>query len=57
MASNGVISASAPTPKKQTLEEAYAEPDDFLEIEVCNAQTHGFGSKRYTDYEVKLRVR
>jgi sorting nexin-3/12 len=55
MASN-VIKASAPVPKHQTLDEAYAEPDNFLEIDVCNAQTHGFGSKRYTDFEVRVRT-
>lgn len=43
--------------KKQTLQEAYAEPANFLEIDVCNPQTHGFGRGRYTDYEVHTRVR
>ena len=42
--------------KKQTLNEAYAEPDDILEIEVLNAETHGFGKTRYTDYELKTTV-
>ena len=55
MAEN-VIKASAPVPGKQSLEDAYAEPDNFLEIDVQNAQTHGFGGKRYTDYEVRLKV-
>ena len=41
---------------KQTLEEAYGEPANFLEIDVCNPQTHGFGRSRYTDYEVHTRV-
>ena len=41
---------------KQTLEEAYGEPANFLEIDVCNPQTHGFGRGRYTDYEVHTRV-
>ncbi len=42
--------------KKQTLDEAYAEPANFLEIDVCNPQTHGFGRSRYTDFEVHARV-
>jgi hypothetical protein len=28
----------------QTLDEAYAEPSNFLEIDVTDAQTHGFGN-------------
>uniref|UniRef100_A0A183CGL1 Sorting nexin-3 n=1 Tax=Globodera pallida TaxID=36090 RepID=A0A183CGL1_GLOPA len=35
--------------KRQTLDEAYAPPANFLEIEVVN-------SNRYTDYEVRLRT-
>lgn len=42
--------------KKQSLDDAYAAPANLLEIEVCNAETHGFGRNRYTDYEVKMRV-
>ncbi len=43
--------------KKQTLDDAYAPPANFLEIDVANPQTHGAGKKRYTDYEVRMRVR
>ena len=43
-------------PKKQTLDDAYAPPANFLEIDVTNAQTHGVGKKRYTDYEVRMKV-
>ena len=43
-------------PKKQTLEDAYSPPANFLEIDVGSAQTHGVGKKRYTDYEVKMKV-
>lgn len=43
--------------KKQTLDDAYAPPANFLEIDVLNPQTHGIGKKRYTDYEVRMRVR
>lgn len=44
-------------PKKQTLEDAYSPPANFLEIDVTDPQTHGIGKKRYTDYEVRIRVR
>lgn len=43
-------------PKRQTLDEAYAPPANFLEIEVINPITHGVGKTRYTDYEIRLRV-
>lgn len=43
--------------KKQTLDDAYAAPANFLEIDVSNAETHGFGRNRYTDYEIRMRVR
>jgi len=42
--------------KKQTLDDAYAPPANFLEIDVVNPQTHGIGKKRYTDYEVRMRT-
>lgn len=44
------------TVKKQTLDDAYAVPANFLEIDVVNPITHGDGPKRYTDYEVRLRT-
>jgi len=40
--------------KKVDISDAYSAPANFLEIEVCDAQTHGYGRKRYTDYEVKM---
>lgn len=43
--------------KKQTLDDAYAEPANFLEIDVCNPVTHGVARNRYTDYEVRMRVK
>lgn len=43
--------------KKQTLDDAYAVPANLLEIEVCNPETHGLARNRYTDYEIKMRVR
>lgn len=42
--------------KKQTLDDAYAAPANFLEIDVVNPVTMGVGKKRYTDYEVRMRV-
>ncbi|XP_076317514.1 sorting nexin-12-like isoform X1 [Tachypleus tridentatus] len=43
-------------PKKQTLDDAYAAPANFLEIDVLNPITHGVARKRYTDYEVRMRT-
>lgn len=43
-------------PKKQTLDDAYAPPANFLEIDVANPETHGVGKKRYTDYEIRMKV-
>eukprot|EP00126_Sphaerothecum_destruens_P001473 Sdes_comp14785_c0_seq1m3569 len=40
--------------KPQSVEDAYAEPANFLEIEVTNPQTYGEGRNRYTDYEVTI---
>lgn len=43
--------------KKQTLDDAYAAPANFLEIDVVNPVTSmGVGKKRYTDYEVRMKV-
>ena len=42
--------------KKQTLDDAYAIPANFLEIDVVNPITHGIARNRYTDYEVRMRV-
>lgn len=44
-------------PKKQTLDDAYAIPANFLEIDVVNPVTHGVARTRFTDYEVRMRVR
>ena len=40
------------TDKKQNLDDAYAAPSDFLEIDIINPETHGLGKNRYSDYEV-----
>lgn len=42
-------------PKPQTLDDAYAAPANFLEVDVVCPETHGVGKKRYTDYEVRMR--
>lgn len=42
--------------KKQTLDDAYAEPMNFLEIDVVDPITHGISKQRYTDYEIRLKV-
>ena len=40
-----------------SLEDRYDPPANFLEIEVVNPETHGFGGKRYTDYEIRMKVK
>lgn len=42
--------------RPQTLREAYDPPANVLEIDVINPETHKVGNKRFTDYEVRLRV-
>ncbi|RIA90823.1 sorting nexin-3 [Glomus cerebriforme] len=42
--------------KEQTIDEMYGVPENFLEIEVKNPQTHGFGRKMFTDYEIVCRT-
>lgn len=42
-------------PIKQTLDDAYSIPANFLEIDVLNPITHGIARNRYTDYEVRMR--
>jgi len=42
--------------KKQTLEDAYSPPANFLEIDISDPQTHGVAKKRYTDYEVRMKT-
>eukprot|EP01134_Creolimax_fragrantissima_P006774 CFRG6774T1 len=41
---------------KQSIEESYAEPANFLEVDVSNPQTYGEGRSRYTDYEIVMRT-
>eukprot|EP00128_Syssomonas_multiformis_P005956 Colp12_sorted_trinity150504_noHs@4223 len=42
--------------KPQSLQDAYGEPDNFLEIEVSDPQTHGVGRNRYTDYKITMKT-
>lgn len=57
MASSNTATATARiSTKKQTLDDAYAPPANFLEIDILNPETHGVGKKRYTDYEVRMRT-
>ena len=42
--------------KPQTLDDAYAPPANFLELEVANSITHGIAKNRFTDYEVRMKV-
>ncbi|KAF3912671.1 hypothetical protein ABW21_db0203291 [Orbilia brochopaga] len=46
------MQAPLSTAREQTFDEIYGPPENFLEIEVKNPQTHGFGRKMYTDYEI-----
>jgi hypothetical protein len=51
------ISVSRLATKKQSLDDMYSVPANFLEIDVINPQTTVIGGKKkYTDYEVRMRV-
>lgn len=51
------ISVSRLATKKQSLDDMYSVPANFLEIDVINPQTTIIaGKKKYTDYEVRMRV-
>ncbi|KAM3068281.1 Sorting nexin-3 [Clarireedia jacksonii] len=41
-----------PDSRQQSFEELYGPPENFLEIEVVDPQTHGIGRNMYTDYEI-----
>ncbi|KAG8534234.1 40S ribosomal protein S4 [Bacidia gigantensis] len=45
-----------PDARQQTFEEIYGPPENFLEIEVKNPQTHGTSRSMYTDYEIVCRT-
>lgn len=42
--------------RRETPEDMYGVPENFLEVEVINPQTHGYGRKMYTDYEIVTRT-
>lgn len=42
--------------RREAPEDIYGVPENFLEVEVRNPMTHGFGRKMYTDYEIVTRV-
>lgn len=42
--------------KGQSFDELYGEPENFLEIEVVNPRTHGYGNKMFTDYEIVCKT-
>jgi len=43
--------------KKQSLDDMYSVPANFLEIDVINPQTTIIaGKKKYTDYEIRMRT-
>ncbi|CAH8582785.1 unnamed protein product [Dicrocoelium dendriticum] len=58
MLESSVVSSATQrlAPRRQTIEDAYSPPANFLEIDVCRPITHGDGKNRYTDYEVNLRT-
>ncbi|XP_065559911.1 sorting nexin-12-like [Artemia franciscana] len=54
----GVEATKRLTTKRQTLDDAYAEPSNFLEIDLSNPVTHPAtaGKKKFTDYEVRTKT-
>merc|ERR1712187_33860 len=47
---------AVPEPRQQSFEEIYGPPENFLEIEVRNPQTHGTSRNMYTSYEIVCRT-
>ncbi|OOF98631.1 hypothetical protein ASPCADRAFT_127265 [Aspergillus carbonarius ITEM 5010] len=47
---------AVPESRQQTFEEIYGPPENFLEIEVRNPQTHGTSRNMYTSYELVCRT-
>lgn len=42
--------------RRESPEDMYGVPENFLEVEVRNPMTHGYGRKMYTDYEIVTRT-
>jgi sorting nexin-3/12 len=51
-----VIDTSSSKHKQQSFSEIYGEPENFLEIEVKNPQTHQIRGEVFTDYEIVCRT-
>merc|ERR1711939_290697 len=52
-----VAMQALPESRQQTFEEIYGPPENFLEIEVKNPQTHGSSPRNmYTSYEIHTRT-
>ncbi|KAL9114348.1 MAG: hypothetical protein Q9227_001770 [Pyrenula ochraceoflavens] len=45
-----------PETRPQSFEEIYGPPENFLEIEVKNPQTHGTSRNMYTSYEIVCKT-
>eukprot|EP00090_Calanus_glacialis_P035930 TRINITY_DN61277_c0_g1_i1.p1 TRINITY_DN61277_c0_g1~~TRINITY_DN61277_c0_g1_i1.p1 ORF type:complete len:162 (+),score=32.20 TRINITY_DN61277_c0_g1_i1:129-614(+) len=43
-------------PQRQTLDEAYSPPANYLEISLADSQTHGEGRARFTDFKLEMRT-
>eukprot|EP00092_Neocalanus_flemingeri_P007225 GFUD01007804.1.p1 GENE.GFUD01007804.1~~GFUD01007804.1.p1 ORF type:complete len:162 (+),score=22.98 GFUD01007804.1:241-726(+) len=43
-------------PQRQTLDEAYSPPANYLEISLNDAQTHGEGRARFTDFRLEMKT-
>lgn len=43
--------------KQQSVDDRYSLPENFLEVEVRNPETHGIAKNMFTDYEIICRVR
>ncbi len=50
------LSTQRLSPKRQTLEDAYSPPANFLEIDVRNPSSEAEGKNRFIAYEVHLKV-
>ena len=42
--------------KRLTLDDLYAVTPNFMEIEICNPETHGKARNSFTHYEVRMKT-
>lgn len=54
--SNAFDPSLRPKIRQQSTDDRYSLPENFLEIEVRDPQTHGVGKNMHTDYEVVCRT-